>query len=49
MSDESNSKPDIVELAKILDTGDIIGFTRSFVDDLKKGFEHVQFRKVPMD
>ena len=27
MSDESNSKPDIVELAKILDTGDIINQT----------------------
>lgn len=47
MSDESNSKPDIVELAKILDTGDIIGFTRSFVDDLKKGFEHVNLERFP--
>lgn len=41
MSDEIDSTPDIVELAKILDTEDMIGFTRAFVDDIKRGLEHV--------
>ena len=35
MNDDNDSKPDILELAKILDTEDMIGFTRAFVKDFQ--------------
>lgn len=47
MSDEIDSRPDIVELAKILDTEDMIGFTRAFVDDINRGLEHVNLERFP--
>lgn len=47
MSDEIDSKPDILELAKILDSEDMIGFTRAFVKDFQKGLEHVNLERFP--
>ena len=37
MNEDNDSKPDILELAKILDSEDMIGFTRAFVKDFQKG------------
>ena len=47
MNDDNDSKPDILELAKILDTEDMIGFTRAFVKDFQKGLEHVNLERFP--
>ncbi len=47
MNDDNDSKPDILELAKILDSEDMIGFTRAFVNDLQKGLEHVNLERFP--
>ncbi|MEC7228734.1 MAG: hypothetical protein VXV95_01635, partial [Candidatus Thermoplasmatota archaeon] len=37
----------IVDLAATLDSEDMIGFTRSFIDDIKKGFRSVNPDRFP--
>ena len=44
---ENNSSLDIVELAKMLDSEDMIGFTRKFVDDFEKGLQSVNIELFP--
>ena len=45
-SDENNS-PTIVELAEALDGEGMIGFTRSFVEDIRKGLAAVNVKLMP--
>ena len=44
---ENNSNLDIIELAKMLDTEDMIGFTRKFVDDFEKGIQSISIERFP--
>lgn len=46
MSD-NNSTSNIIELAKMLDTEDMIGFTRKFVDDFENGIRCVNIDRFP--
>ena len=45
-SDENNS-PSIVELAEVLDGEGMIGFTRLFVEDIRKGLAAVNVKLMP--
>jgi len=53
MTDENNislsNSPnmDIISLAEKLDTQDLIGLTRSFVSDLRKGLDYVDSKRFP--
>ena len=40
---------DLRELATTLDTEDMIGFTRLFVEDIRGGFRSVNLERYPWD
>ena len=44
---ENNSTSNIIDLAKMLDTEDMIGFTRKFVDDFENGIRCVNIDRFP--
>ena len=46
-STESNTVASIIELAESLDNQGMIGFTRSFVDDIRKGLTSVNTELMP--
>ena len=44
---ENNQNLDIIELSKMLDSEDMIGFTRKFVDDFEKGVNSISVERFP--
>ena len=42
---ENNQNLDIIELSKMLDSEDMIGFTRKFVDDFEKGVNSISVER----
>ena len=44
---ENNQNLDIIELSKMLDSEDMIGFTRKFVDDFEKGVSSISVERFP--
>ena len=44
---EGTAAPSLVDLALALDNEGMVGFTRAFVDDLRRGFNHVSHERFP--